>query len=286
VAKTYNYDTMSKEEIRLQAAQALDPRLGQYRIEEEAAIELANARWKSGIPQVKNESVLNSLPMASSVGEFARGGQFIESKALFTDDANLAAAFGFDVTAGTYYTGQTEFTNRADDPRDHAQEAAPITILPTQTINPKRPRTVAAGYRPNTSEDSRKGTLTVIFRDGTYYNYYEVDVTTWYYFKAAPSKGRFIARYLDSHPRGYAEISYITARAQQLQYYVSRVNQIRAKGKSQNEFWQNRRQPSLERRLLSLEREARREYRNMKKANAGGTNPSSNKGKARAGRKP
>jgi hypothetical protein len=78
-------------------------------------------------------------------------------------------------------------------------QAAPITLVPTSTTNPKRPRTVAAGYLPSTK------TLSVIFRDGTLYNYYEVGSLEWANFKRARSKGRFIYTYLDQKPRGFPE---------------------------------------------------------------------------------
>lgn len=267
-AKPYNYDTMSKEEIRLLAAQGLDPRIGQYNIDSNAAVELMAGQWANGIPQVINQSSLAALPLASQYGEFAKTGKFREAKDIF------------DTESDTFYK-PSEYDNWASDPRDHVQEAAPISVYPTNTINPDRPRTVAAGYRANTSQDRRKGTLTVIFRDGSYYNYYEVDPTTWHYFKMAPSKGRFIRKYLDSHPRGYADVPYITAIAAKLQYKIARTNQMIAKGKGQNEVWSKRRQPALNRRLVNLEREARRELRAMK---INGTNPNANKGKAR--RKP
>jgi hypothetical protein len=96
-------------------------------------------------------------------------------------------------------TGPATWTGTA--PVD--ETPAPISIAPTSTINPDRPRTVAAGYTLNPGSQS-DGKLTVIFRDGTFYNYYDVAVTTWQAFKAAPSKGRFIRTFLDSHTRGIA----------------------------------------------------------------------------------
>jgi hypothetical protein len=91
-------------------------------------------------------------------------------------------------------------------------EPAPISIAPTSTTNPERPRTVAAGYRVNPgplqkggARQSDLGTLTVIFRDGTLYNYYDVPVSLWQQFKVAVSKGKFILTYLDgSFEHGYA----------------------------------------------------------------------------------
>ena len=74
--------------------------------------------------------------------------------------------------------------------------AAPFTEVPTKTTNPNRPRTTAAGYDPVTR------TLTVAFRDGTYWNYYEVTPLEAANFRRANSKGRFIRLYLDHKPYG------------------------------------------------------------------------------------
>lgn len=108
--------------------------------------------------------------------------------------------------------GEFETINILDDV-DNTMEADPnpggvasdITIVPTSSINPARPRTLAAGYNHKTK------TLTVIFRiednDGYHgepYNYYDVPNIQWQNFKRARSKGVFIYTYLDSHPRGFA----------------------------------------------------------------------------------
>ncbi len=63
--------------------------------------------------------------------------------------------------------------------------------IPTSSTNYKRPRTVAAGYSPDPNyPESDKGILTVVFRDGTFYNYYEVTHGEWANFHASYSKGR------------------------------------------------------------------------------------------------
>lgn len=74
--------------------------------------------------------------------------------------------------------------------------AAILSVIPTSTTNPQRPRTVAAGY------DHHRKTLSVVFRDGTLWNYYEVSMATWNNFKRAPSKGVFIATRLDGRGPG------------------------------------------------------------------------------------
>lgn len=63
--------------------------------------------------------------------------------------------------------------------------------IPTSSTNYKRPRTVAAGYTPDPNyPESDNGILTVVFRDGTFYNYYEVTHGEWQNFHASYSKGR------------------------------------------------------------------------------------------------
>lgn len=74
-----------------------------------------------------------------------------------------------------------------DDPEDvDVHVPAPITQVPTSTINPQRPRTVAAGYNAKTN------IMTVIFRDGTWWNYQSVSSLEWANFKSAYSKGRYL----------------------------------------------------------------------------------------------
>lgn len=111
---------------------------------------------------------------------------------------------------------------------DEMEDASPadITLVPTSTTNPQRPRTVAAGY----DEDEMK--LTVVFRDGTFYNYYEVDGNEWAAFKANRSKGAIIAQMLDFHPRGPADMSSFSQKAQAAFYRYSRGFQIQKQGKA------------------------------------------------------
>lgn len=95
-----------------------------------------------------------------------------------------------------------------------------ITQIPTSTTDPARPRTVAAGY------DGTRQTLTVVFRDGTYYNYYNVNQALWNNFRAAYSPGRFILQHLDSHPRGVADVSDLPEDAREALYRATRTGQI------------------------------------------------------------
>lgn len=69
-----------------------------------------------------------------------------------------------------------------------------LPYQPTPTINPGRPRTLAAGY------DERTMTLRVKFREGEIYEYYRVPPSVWYQFQRAQSPGRFINTKLNMYP--------------------------------------------------------------------------------------
>lgn len=69
-----------------------------------------------------------------------------------------------------------------------------LPYQPTPTINPGRPRTLAAGY------DENAMTLRVKFRDGPIYGYYNVPPSVWWRFQRAQSPGRFINSTLQRYP--------------------------------------------------------------------------------------
>lgn len=69
-----------------------------------------------------------------------------------------------------------------------------LPYQPTPTINPGRPRTLAAGY------DERSQALRIKFRDGEYYTYYNVPPSVWWRFQRAQSPGRFINSTLNNYP--------------------------------------------------------------------------------------
>jgi len=69
---------------------------------------------------------------------------------------------------------------------------APLTDNPTSTSNVEQPRTLAAGY------DKKNFILTIQFRDGTLYNYYDVPPSLWREFRLADSKGKYMQGELDN----------------------------------------------------------------------------------------
>lgn len=133
-----------------------------------------------------------------------------------------AVAFGRNDSLNQY--DPRTYRNMAVDPVNPAfglRGPAELSEVPTATSNPSRPRTVAAGYDP------RRAILTLVFRDGTFYNYYEVTPDTWRQFRSLGSKGQFIADSLDDHPRGAASTSDIQPEVLQAIYQVARTAQTR-----------------------------------------------------------
>jgi hypothetical protein len=68
-----------------------------------------------------------------------------------------------------------------------------LPYQPTPSINPPRPRTLAAGY------DKDSQTLRVRFRNGQVYGYYNVPPNVWRNFKRWQSPGRGINRVLNGY---------------------------------------------------------------------------------------
>lgn len=126
-----------------------------------------------------------------------------------------------ETDSGFYYN------NEALKPRSPSA-AARITEVPTNTTNPDRPRTVAAGY------DRQRQVITVVFRDGTFYNYYECNPRIWQAFKMSRSKGKYILAVLDDQPRGPAD----TDDAVPVTVRAALYNVARAKQTTGHERWQ------------------------------------------------
>jgi hypothetical protein len=132
--------------------------------------------------------------------------------------------------SGLYYnpSAQTAPAN----PMGGGNEAVSLTDIPTSSINPGRPRTVAAGYDPKTK------TMTVVFRDGTFYNYYDVTPGEWLNFSASYSKGKpwlnkgfpngkqkFDGLFIGK-PHGPADVGAIDPIVREMLYRVARSQQI------------------------------------------------------------
>jgi hypothetical protein len=116
---------------------------------------------------------------------------------------------------GVYSSGNpvnTRFASFTDDEE--------LVEDPTTSTNVSRPRTVAAAYSP----DEEK--LTILFLDRTFYNYYEVTMQEWEFFKKNYSKGPYIKEVLDKKPRGVASTGDVPKELLDHAFLSSRLNQI------------------------------------------------------------
>jgi hypothetical protein len=151
-----------------------------------------------------------------------------------------------DYYTGDNYKGSASIFGR--------KENAVLTDIPTSTTNFRRPRTVAAGY------DEENRIVTVIFRDGTAWNYYGIPSEAWIKFSQSITKGPFLNNAYHNKGRGDgdllryeghgpADITRLTPRAQQEYYRIARAAQVLAKDKTTGSSQQNRRpkqQPNLQ----------------------------------------
>ena len=72
------------------------------------------------------------------------------------------------------------------DPEFQVVDAGGPSMKTTTSTNPSKPRTLKAGY------DFKTKTMTVVFRDGTWWDYNNIPEDVWYDFVSAPSKGAFL----------------------------------------------------------------------------------------------
>jgi len=122
-------------------------------------------------------------------------------------------------------TGEVVVPGQKGPQEGESDAPAPLSLVPTSSSNPDRPRTVAAGY------DRNRSVLTVVFRDGTYYNYYEVTVGEWQDFKRRVSKGKYIYQNLDYKPRGAANVNSLPSYARTALYKLTRTLQLQRNAK-------------------------------------------------------
>jgi hypothetical protein len=169
---------------------------------------LAGAESLTGV-----ENFFQASPIASSTSEYMDAIGIHESE------------------SGYYYDPQNEaYEHEQFDPEVHRYTGAPspITYVPTSTTNPQRPRTVAAGYQYFKAEKS--GVLTVVFRDGTFWNYYGVPNLVWNNFKTSRSKGRYIVVHLEKYEYGPADVSSFNSNYRETLYRLARSSQVAREG--------------------------------------------------------
>jgi KTSC domain len=145
---------------------------------------------------------------------------YIDSRGNYVDTSVFRQSYDVDDD-----TGELLVPGMRGPQEGESNLPAKISVVPTSTSNPNRPRTVAAGY------DVERQVLTVVFRDGTWYNYYEVTLAEWKAFKATVSKGRYIYKVLDYKPRGDASMKGVAPGVRKNLYAISRAAQMGYKGK-------------------------------------------------------
>jgi hypothetical protein len=205
------------------------------------------------------------------------------------------------MNSGTYYNPQSYGAAQTADQTTNgaANGDAPAFVkwdVPTSSTDYQRPRTVAAGY------DEARQTMTVVFRDGTFYNYYEVTPGEWSSFSASFSKGRpWLNRknknqaadgLFVNKPRGDAgDMAGMDPQVREALYRVSRTQQMKAKprkGRTSQTVYQT--QPrganfyGLEDSPRGRKRQQMQVPNRLKsdiRANRGGVNPSARAGQNR-----
>lgn len=150
---------------------------------------------------------------------------FWEQQAIMTGENTPDAAL-------KYFAPPSSFSGPSSSDRGPAA----LTDVPTSSTNYKRPRTVAAGWQENSEDDPFKGTLTVVFRDGTVYNFYDVPQEVWINFRASISKGRWYLNHANSHQssegvllqynHGRANTAALSQEIQEMVYAAARTIQI------------------------------------------------------------
>ena len=214
-----------------------DPRAAAYGFDEEATLAIYRQMGQEGSRGFVSPFV--SLPVAAADAEFSaeayeaiailgyeedrQGNMKLDSRGRPTADALSMTSeameyFDYD-DAGFEYRNRARQFGAFPMTGKRAQGPAPLTLVPTSTTAPERPRTVAAGY------DKNRQVLTVVFRDGTYYNYYKVEASVWQRFKQVKSKGKFIKDVLDFYNRGVADVDQVPQYAREALYRVTRTSQ-------------------------------------------------------------
>jgi hypothetical protein len=170
----------------------------------------------------QHTSPLAGLPVAASSGDFSFA-KFALGKA--TGEGGIWDDYWQDDQSGYDYSNNAQARMVGGSPVGGAvtsgrgRQPAPISVVPTSTTNPERPRTVAAGF------DQKRAVLTVVFRDGTFYNYYDCDKSIWDGFKAEHSKGLYIRTVLDKMARGTANMGGAPVSSREQLYRVARTSQ-------------------------------------------------------------
>jgi hypothetical protein len=194
--------------------------------------QIAARKSRSAIGSVRNQvdqqKYLDGLP--ANVRKAYEKGRYDFAEVLDTFGSDIdkdidarGAGYNIDQT-GPYKAGDDALAIYPEE--DPAYNPASFdnedfTEVPTQTSMIDRPRTVAASYSPERS------VLTLVFRDSTIYNYYDVSIDEWRDFKRLSSKWAYISDHLNFKPRGPANTSDLPPKLRYLAYRGARALQIK-----------------------------------------------------------
>jgi hypothetical protein len=168
--------------------------------------------------------------MAANAGVPPEGWSSSEVQRLRSAGGSTSSRFNqaYDPKFEEYYEDRTrtyldESGNTVVEDYSTPDAPARLTDIPTSSLNVSRPRTVAAGY------DESRQIMTVVFRDGTVYNYYEVSPDEWIGFHNSVSKGRpwLNTGLFTTKPQGPADMSGVSERVAKDIYSVSALAQVR-----------------------------------------------------------
>lgn len=182
---------------------------------------------KPGTKEYDKLSVINTSIDAQTAEEYLEQTEALEAR---------LAEMGLDKNDySEYWYNPAQQTSEMYEDVSPPGAPAQIIDVPTSSTNYSRPRTVAAGWTQN-ADDSEKGTLTVVFRDGTPYNFYDVPRAEWLGFQASISKGRPYLNRANSvnkadgkllkYAHGPADVSALSEEMRRMVYVDARAKQI------------------------------------------------------------
>jgi hypothetical protein len=221
--------TPDPEELMSMLSASEKIRISAYNRSKRANTNINPYEYAEAVAATKVNNPFEAIPLAASKGEFSPPAYEVIpffGEGLDDTEATSMEHYAWDERGYQYGYGGDDLSRFIPaSSTGHDTSAAPITVKPTATTNPERPRTVAAGY------DFAQQKITVIFRDGTYYNYYMDGLSKaesnriWQNFKRSRSKGRFILTYLDQMNRGPADSSSVPTYAREVIYRFLRTGQ-------------------------------------------------------------
>lgn len=132
-----------------------------------------------------------------SVASLRTGGLSFERSVLGASPKGMGSA---SAAAARARMNDDDYSREAFEAARDGDTSVLLPYQPTPSINPPRPRTLAAGY------DSNNKIMRIEYRDGGTYEYYNVLPNVWRNFKRVKSPGRFVDRVLKAQGYEYSKL--------------------------------------------------------------------------------